>query len=55
MADGTSTQVKVQMIHKCRVKMSQDGLYKLKDSPQKRGGKKTEGKRREHLYHLHPV
>ena len=37
VADGTSTQVKVQMINRCRVKMSQEGLYyKLKDSPQKK-------------------
>ena len=34
MVDGTSTQVKVQMINRCRVKMSQKGLYKLRDSPQ---------------------
>ena len=29
--DGTSTQVKVQMINRCRVKMSQEGLYKFFD------------------------
>ena len=34
VVDGTSTQVKVQMINRCRVKMSQKGLYKLRDSPQ---------------------
>ena len=39
VADGISTQVKVQMINRCRVKMSQKGLYKLKDSPQKKGEK----------------
>ena len=40
VADGTSTQVKVQMINRCKEKMSQKELYKLKDSPQKAGGKK---------------
>ena len=50
VADGISTQVRVQMINRCRVKMSQKGLYKLRDSPQK-----GERKRREHLYHLYPV
>ena len=50
VADGISTQVKVQMINKCRVKMSQKGLYKLKDYPQKRERKKEGRKRREHLY-----
>ena len=39
VADGTSIQVKVQMINRCRVKMSQKGLYKLRDSPQKKGEK----------------
>ena len=55
--DGTSTQVKVQMINRCRVKMSQEGLYKSKDSPQKseRGKKDGRKKKREHLYHLYPV
>ena len=57
MVDGTSTQVKVQMINRCRVKMSQKGLYKLRDSPQNGDPeKKKKGrKRREHLYHLYPV
>ena len=56
VADGTSTQVKVQMINRCRVKMSQKGLYELRDSPQKKREEKEEGrKRREHLYHLYPV
>ena len=40
VADGTSTQVRVQMINKCRVKRNQKGLYKVGDSPQKAGGKK---------------
>ena len=35
VVDGISTQVRVQMINRCRVKMSQKGLYKLGDSPQK--------------------
>ena len=54
VADGTSTQVKVQMINRCKVKMSQKELYKLKDSPQK-GGRKERRKIREHLYHLYLV
>ena len=33
VAGGISTQVKVQMSNKCRVKMSQKGLYKLRDFP----------------------
>ena len=33
VADGTSTQVRVQMINRCRVKMN----YKVGDSPQKKG------------------
>ena len=58
MVDGTSTQVKVQMINRCRVKMSKKGLYKLRDSPQNgdpEKKKKKGRKRREHLYHLYPV
>ena len=55
VADGTSTQVKVQMINRCRVKMSQKGLYKLKDSPRKKKKRREPRKRREHLYHLYPV
>ena len=41
------------MINRCRVKMSQKGLYKLRDSTQKRGpgGRKM----RELWYHLYPV
>ena len=31
MVDGTSTQVRVQMINRCRVKMSKKGLYKFFD------------------------
>ena len=33
MSDGTSTQVKVQMIDKCRVQMTSKGLYKRGESP----------------------
>ena len=51
MIDGTSTQVKVQMINRCRVKMSQEGLYKLKDSPQKsEKGKKDGRKKKERTF-----
>ena len=34
VADRTSTQVRVQMINMCRVRMIQKGLYKAGDSPQ---------------------
>ena len=37
VADGTSTQVRVQMINRCRAKMNQKELYKVGDSPQKGG------------------
>ena len=37
VTDGTSTQVRVHMINRCRVKMSKKGLYKLGDSLQKGG------------------
>ena len=32
MSDGTDTQVKVQMINKCKVLMTSKGLYKRGDS-----------------------
>ena len=32
-SDGTGTQVKVQMINKCKVLMSSRGLYKRGESP----------------------
>ena len=31
--DGTGTQVKVQMINKCRIKMVQKELYNVRDLP----------------------
>ena len=37
VTDGTSTQVRVQMINRCKVKMNHKGLYKLGDFPQKGG------------------
>ena len=43
VADGTSTQVKVQMINKWRVKMIQKKLYKVEDSSWK-GDRKGERK-----------
>ena len=49
MADGTSTQMKVQMINRCRVKISQKGLYKLKDSPQKKERKKKKEEKGENI------
>ena len=33
MSDGTGTQVKVQMINKCKVLMTSRGLYKRRESP----------------------
>ena len=33
MSNGTGTQVKVQMINKCKVLMTSRGLYKRKESP----------------------
>ena len=52
VADGISTQVKVQMINRCKEKMSQKELYKLKDSPQKRrgGGGGKRGKKKERTF-----
>ena len=44
VADGISTQVRVQMINRWRVKMIQKGLYKVGDSPQK-GDRKEREKR----------
>ena len=35
VVDGTSTQVRVQMINRWRVKMIQKRLYKVGDSPRK--------------------
>ena len=33
ISDGTGTQVKVQMINKCKVLMTSRGLYKKGESP----------------------
>ena len=33
MSDGTGTQVKVQMINKCKALMTSKGLYKRGESP----------------------
>ena len=33
VSDGTSTQVRAQMINKCRVKMAQKKLYNARDPP----------------------
>ena len=33
MSNGTGTQVKVQMINKCKVLMTSKGLYKRGESP----------------------
>ena len=33
MSDGTGTQVKIQMINKCKALMTSKGLYKRGESP----------------------
>ena len=33
VSDGTSTQVRTQMINKCRIKMTQKELYNVRDPP----------------------
>ena len=33
MSDGTGTQVKIQIINKCKILMTSRGLYKRGDSP----------------------
>ena len=40
MSNGTDTQVKVQMINKCKVLMISKGLYKRGGVPMKKGPKK---------------
>ena len=42
VADGTSTQVGVQIINKCRVKMTQKKIYKVEDSSWKGDQKNRE-------------
>ena len=42
VANGTSTQVRVQIINKWRVKMTQKKIYKVEDSSWKRDGKNRE-------------
>ena len=39
MSNETGTQVRTQMINKCRIKMVQKGLYNVKDPPWDGGGK----------------
>ena len=33
VSDGTSTQVRAQMVNKCRIRMVQMELYNVRDSP----------------------
>ena len=42
--DGTGTQVRAQMINKCRIKMVQRELYNVRDPPWGGGPEKTEKK-----------
>ena len=37
MSDGTGTQVKVQMVNKCKVLINLRRLHKRRGSPMKRG------------------
>ena len=39
--DRTGTQVRAQMINKCRIKMVQRGLYNMRDPPWGGGPEKT--------------
>ena len=45
VSDGTSTQVRVQIINKCKVMMALRRLYK-KGSPHEEGDRKGRGERR---------
>ena len=45
MSDVTSTQVRVQIINKCGIKMVQMGLYNGRDPPSKGGEKKKKNRR----------
>ena len=42
MSDGAGTQVRIQIINKCRIRMIQEQLYNVKDPPNdgKRGEEK---------------
>ena len=42
VSDGTNTQVKAQMIEKCRIKMIQKKIYNVRDPPWKGDQKKEE-------------
>ena len=44
MSDGTSTQVVVQMIDKCRIEMTQRELYNVRDLPWIKGEDKSKEK-----------
>ena len=47
VSDGIGTQVRVQMINKCGIKMTQKGLYNGRDPPSKgveEKGEKKEGR-----------
>ena len=51
VADGTSTQVRVRMINKWRVKMIQKKIYKVEDSSWKGNEKGGERKQYSNLNH----
>ena len=46
VSDGTDTQVRAQMINKCRIKMTQKGLYNGRDPLSKGGRRKKERRKR---------
>jgi len=45
VSDETSTKVRAQMINKCRIKMTQRGLYNRRDPPSKGEEKKEREER----------
>ena len=47
MSDGTSTQIVVQMINKCRIKIVQKELYNVRDPPWMRNRKRERERERE--------
>ena len=45
VSDGTDTQVGIQMINKCKIKMAQKGLYNVRDPSWEEDGK--QGRKKE--------
>ena len=55
VSDGTSTQVKAQMIDKCRIKMIQKKIYNVRDPPWKGDRKKKERILQQSKMSLYPI